>query len=578
MRFFITFFYLCVFVFGFTQTFSQPKNSPFDLHPPLKGNLYLSGAFGEVRTDHFHSGVDFRTGGKVGREVFSSEKGYVSRIRVGGNGFGKAVYINHPNNLTTAYAHLDEFTEEIEQLVKEHQYRNESFEVDIYLKPGVIKVERGQLVGWSGNSGSSGGPHLHYEVREATNQNPLNPHFSNIPIVDNLLPVIKSAYIYQVDFIGTSNSTNSRRELKVQENGKNFLIPDTIEAHGLAGFGIEAYDYINAGSTRCGIYEISLKINGLTYYHFQINEFAFSESRYVNSHIDYAIRQQSGKRVHKLFLEPNNKFSAYKNQPSNGLLEIKTDSTYSVQIFVGDAYGNKTSFSFTIKGASPVNRFSVPSCPFEMGTKTHLLFYTDNQIDEEEYSVYIPKNSLYHNLWFNHGLSKNLPNSYSPVVHLHDTQTPVHKYFDFKIRVDSVLKNNEDKLLLGTFDSKGKIEPVEGTYNDGYVFAKLRSFGDFFVMIDTIAPAILPLNIKPGKDLSNQLDIRFRVTDNFSGIKSIKGYIDGKWVLFEQDPKNDLAFYVIDSKRITSSINHILLLHVEDVKGNYSLFECPFFW
>ncbi|HOP04223.1 MAG TPA: M23 family metallopeptidase [Tenuifilaceae bacterium] len=578
MRFVLKIFSSFAFILAFFPSHSQPENSPFNLYPPLKGNLYLSGVFGEVRTNHFHSGIDFRTGGKIGAEVFSSEKGYVSRIRVGGNGFGKALYINHPNNLTTAYAHLDRFTDDVEQLVKEHQYQNESFEVDIYLKPGVINVERGQLIGWSGNSGSSGGPHLHYEVRESTKQTPLNPHFSNLKIADNLFPVIQSAYIYQVDYLGTSNSINNRRELKVQKSGNSYLSPDTIMGVGLTSFGIEAYDYVNQGSTRCGIYEIEMLVNDSVFYHFQINQFDFSETRFANSHIDYSTRQLIGKRVHKLFLEPNNKFNSYKSNFSNGLLNVEPDSLYNIKVFVGDAYGNRTSLTLVVKGASPLNLFSVPGCPFEKGSKTHLLFYCDSRIKEDKYSVFIPKNSLYHNLWFNHGLSEKLPNTYSPVIHLHDTQTPVHNFIEIKIRVDSVPERIEEKLLLGTFDSKGKIEAVDANYSDGYVSARLRSFGDFFVMADTIPPTILPLNINEGKNLSNQNDIRFRVTDDFSGVKGVKGYIDGKWVLFEQDPKNDLAFFKIDPKRLTSNTNHVLLFHVEDTKGNFSLFECNFFW
>lgn len=562
----------------FTSVNAQPWYSPYNLAPPLSGTLYLSGAFGEVRTDHFHSGVDFRTGGKVGAKVFASEKGFISRIRISATGFGKAIYINHPNGLTTTYAHLDRFTEKLEQFIKEQQYRDESFEVDVYLKPEQFPVNRGELIGWSGNSGSSGGPHLHYEVRRASNQNPLNPHFSNLPIVDTIHPSVKSAWFYPITPSSTLRGLNNKTELNVQGNGKSFASKDTVMAYGSIGIGIEAYDYINVGSTRCGVYALTLYVNNMLYYCFSVDEFSFGETRYVNSHIDYALRQQTSQRVHKLFLEPNNRFSAYREVKNKGVVDVKTDSIYNIEVLIGDAYGNVSHFTAILKGDKPGGNFDIPQCPIEGGKQVEWLFYKENRISDNLFNITLPENSLYNNLTFTYGSSDPLPGAYSRVIHIHNNLTPVHKAYTLMVKADSLPKRLESKALLGTFDSKGKIEAVDGVFKDGFVVASLRSFGDYFILVDTIAPQVLPLNFSNGKNMKSTPEIRFRVKDNFSGISSIKGLINGKWALFEFDPKNDLVFYKIDPQRLTPDKKHKISLTVEDKKGNVARFDGTFFW
>ncbi|HPI70508.1 MAG TPA: M23 family metallopeptidase, partial [Tenuifilaceae bacterium] len=290
-------------------TIGQNAEKIYDLFPPISGPLYLSGSFGEIRTNSFHGGIDIRTGGKIGAKVFASESGYISRIRVGGTGFGKAIYIQHPQGITTVYAHLNHFSQRIDEFVKEYQYRQKSFEVDIYLKPNDIKVKRGEQIAISGNSGSSGGPHLHYEVRQTDEQIPVNPAFSNLPITDTIAPVVNAAWIYPLDSTSIIDTKSKKKELLVQAKGSGYIVKDTIKAIGPVGMGIKAYDFLSGGSLRCGVYSISMAVNGNSVYHFNANRFSFNEVRYANSHIDFEERQLTGKRIHRLFLDPNNRFS-----------------------------------------------------------------------------------------------------------------------------------------------------------------------------------------------------------------------------------------------------------------------------
>jgi hypothetical protein len=555
----------------------QPTSSPFNLRPPLNGELKLSGSFGEIRTNSFHAGIDFRTGGITGAKVFASNDGFVSRVKAGGFGFGKAIYIEHPNGLTTVYGHLDRFSPEIEEFVKEQQYKQKSFEVDLNLNANQIKVKRGQNIALSGNSGSSGGPHLHYEVRLTKNQIPLNPAFSNLPIFDTLHPVITSAWIYPINSSSSIDEINVKTELNVHSTGYRYRITDTIHFQGIAGVGISAYDYINKNSLRCGVYEIKMYVNNNLQYHFTIDEFSFSDTRYANSHIDFALRQETGERVHKLFKEPNNQFNGYKTLVNNGFINSKKDSLYNVRIEVNDTRQNSCELNFVMKGEDAKHIINVPEYS-EHEPQAYWLFYNENKLETDKFSISVPKNVLYDNINFSYGYSHSSVGMYSPIIHVHNKYTPAHRNYMLSIRADSLPVSLYDKALIGTINSKGEIETAGGGYIDGNVVTNVNFFGDFFVTIDTIPPSIKPLNIQDKKNMGNEKTIRFEVQDDISGIASINGYINGEWVLFEHDPKNNLIFYEFDNQRLQKGNSHSLKLVVDDNKGNIETYACTFLW
>ncbi|MDX9771161.1 MAG: M23 family metallopeptidase [Tenuifilaceae bacterium] len=556
----------------------QPTNSPFDLHPPLKGELFLSGSFGEIRTNSFHAGLDFRTGGKIGQEVFASEKGHISRIRVGGTGFGKAIYIQHPNGLTTVYAHLDRFAPAINEYVKELQYERQSFEIDIWVSAKDFPVKRGEFIGLSGNTGSSGGPHLHYEVRSTTNQIPMNPSFSNLPIRDNLKPVINGLWIYPLDDSSYIQGKNNRTELNVQGQNGSYTIKDTIRVQGTIGLGVKAYDYINRGSLRCGIYGIRKHINKRLTYQFSVDEFSFSETRYANSHIDFALRQDEGKRVHKLFREPNNLFSGYGSPGGNGRLQVAKDSVYHITITIEDSYGHTAYLNMVMQGSDfGIKKLDEPTPPLRPANPLWL-FYNDNSKVTEWFSIQLPKNSLYDNINFTYQITDTLSGSYSPVVTIHNANTAVHRLYTLSINADSVPRNLKHKALIGTINREGKVESAGGQYTEGWVETQINFFGDFLIAIDTIAPTITPQNIWENKDMKKEKTIDIKAEDDLSGIASIEGTINGNWVLFEHDPKNNLIFYEFDNKRLERNKTHKLKLTVTDNKENTSIFECKFLW
>lgn len=557
---------------------AQPYQSPYNLYPPLKKSLGLSGSFGEIRTNSLHTGIDFRTGGQIGSKVHASDDGHVSRVKVSSVGYGNAIYIEHPNGLTTVYGHLHKYSNKIEQYVKEQQYKERSFEVDIHLLPNEIAIKRGEVIALSGNSGSSGGPHLHYEIRKTINQEPQNPAFSNLNITNNLTPVIRGVWLYNLGNIPSPTTINSREEINVQYKNVLYAYADTIFADGNLGLGIEAYDYVNSQSLRCGIYSIKMFVNDTLNYHFDMDGFRFDESRYANSHIDYALRQQTGKRAHKLFTEPNNKLKIYKTLKNNGVISARIGGIYNIRVEISDAYQNKTMLALVVKGSQSANSSSLSLLPMEQISEILWPYFKANVLSTSQFTVSMPAEALYNSIYFTYKVADSAGFDYSPVISVHNRFTPVHKNYRLTISSQNIAENLKSKALIATINAKNEIETVGGTYSNGSVTTMLNFFGDFFVTIDSIAPEIKLINTVPENNYSNEESIMFKVKDNLSGVSSITGTIDDKWALFEYDKKNDIVLYKFDGERLQEGKRHKLFLEVADAKDNISNIEYWFYW
>ena len=253
---------------------------------PLDIPLILSGTFGELRSNHFHSGLDIKTQKRTGLKILASAEGYVSRIKISHWGYGKALYITHPNGYTTVYGHLKKFSPEIEEYVKKRQYEKESFVIQLFPKSDELKVEKGELIAFSGNSGSSGGPHLHYEIRDA-NAKPINPMYFGIDIADTKKPEVRAGVVYSFGDTSHVNQSNSIKNLVLKKQTDGSLLANKITAYGTIGFGINAIDRQDGALNHNGIFDLEMKVNGTTVYHHSVNTFSFSESRYINSLVDF---------------------------------------------------------------------------------------------------------------------------------------------------------------------------------------------------------------------------------------------------------------------------------------------------
>ena len=574
MRIFTLFFLLSGLYSQISLAQSESSKTSFAM--PITGVLGITGSFGEIRSDHFHSGVDLRTDNKIGKEVRATQDGYISRIKVSPVGYGKSIFIDHKNGLTTGYGHLDRYNDQINEYVKNVQYQLKSFDIDVFPKPNELPIKKGDLIGYSGNSGGSSGPHLHYEVRTTIDQRIINPIPNFLNIVDSIAPIIRSLHIYRIDSESYANGYNRKVDFTVFKTKQGYTINTKPSAYGKIGFGVDVFDKLNYLSTQCGFKSISLAVNGNTIYNLVFDRFAFSETRYVNSIIDYETQYNSGKEILKLFVQPANFFSGLRNIIGNGVISITPDSTYNIEIIVSDASNNTSKLSFSIKGIKPIVKPEVNETKKDQSV--FLSYKLNNSIINDTFSLYIPKNSIYDNLYFVHS-TKLLPNfKFSPLIQLHYPQIALQQKADLKIKAISLPEKYQSKALLATYDKKQKIVSAGGEWENGYVSGKISSFGKYFIAIDTIAPNIIPINIRQGLSMANFQAIKFKATDELSGIKKISGYIDNQWVVFDYDQKNDLIQYFFDNERLKSNTNHILEIIVVDAKNNENHFKCDFFW
>lgn len=545
---------------------------------PVKIPLSLSANFGELRIDHFHSGLDIRTQGVTGKEVLATASGYVYRISVSPGGFGKALYIRHPSGYVTVYGHLDRFIPEIEDYVVSGQYENKSYMVTLWPPKDKFRFSQGDLVAYSGNSGSSSGPHLHYEIRKAEDEIPVNPLMFEFGVTDNIRPVIEKLIIYP-----ESSSTlinNEHRTLKLIVSGSNGHYTantgNEIVVCGPAGFGLKAYDLINNSNSRCSVYFIELRIDSLPVFSYLMDAFSFNESRYINSHIDYETYLREDMYIERAFVLPNDRLSLYHNVRNRGIFRFTDERKHLVEITATDVSNNKSTLSFYIRSAVPARQTS--------GTLTNGNNYTvmpynrNNRFVSGNVVVNIPSGALYDTLRFEFSRIRRNGGMFSDIYNIHNRYTPVHRPYTLSIKPDSIPSGRESKLLIIQLTDERKKVPYPSSWANGYLNATPSVFGAFYVGIDTVPPQISANGLAQGSNLSGKTEIRIRINDDLSGIKSYDPEIDGKWALFEYDQKNNLLIYRFDEKRIMKGVKHTLFLRSTDNCGNLATLKREFTW
>jgi hypothetical protein len=555
---------------------SLPVKSQVNFISPLRIPLSLSANFGELRENHFHSGIDIKTQGVTGKEVIAADSGYVYLVYINSTGFGKALFIRHPSGFSTVYGHLESFSPEIEEYARNQQYRNKSFVATIYPPQDRFPIRKGQVIGYSGNTGSSSGPHLHFEVRRSDGEKPVDPEKFDFGIEDNIKPVIERLAIYPASRNSTVNGRKGKIFLNVTGGNGIYRIDDEPVIYGTAGFGITSYDYMENTGNRFGISSIQLVIDSIPWFTYEISQFSFDESRYINAHIDYEASVRSNIDIEKAFVLPNDKLSLYKNFMNNGLFDFSDNRTHKVSITVKDGKGNPSTLAFRVRAGSMPPQDTLAAVTDT--SVTVMPYGRDNLFVKAGVKLKIPKGALYDTLYFRYRESSGNHHLFSKVYHLHDVYTPLQKPASLSIIPDSIPAGKASKLLLVRIDEKGLQLASGGKYADGALTANILSFGNYAIGIDTVPPSIYANGLASNPDLSQKSEIRIRIKDDFSGINAYTGTIDGKWALFEYDAKNDVIFYKFDPARLTKGIKHTLVITVSDNCNNISVLSREFFW
>jgi murein DD-endopeptidase MepM/ murein hydrolase activator NlpD len=540
---------------------SQEKYPKNYFSKPVEIPLILSGNFGESRTNHFHSGIDIKTQSKEGLNIISSANGYVSRIKIAHGGFGKALYIDHYNGFTTVYGHLKKFNKEIEDYIKKIQYKRQSYEVDIYLNKNTINLKKNQIIAYSGNTGSSSGPHLHYEIRNTSNQKPLNPLLFGMDVKDTRRPEIKGLFVYTN--IDDNFDKIIPKKLKLKRINDSVFRTNTINIKGKIGFGINVIDKQDLANNKNGVHKISTYLNKNLINSINFDGFLFEESILINTLIDYQHYINNKERILKLFKTSGNKLSFYKN-PNNGLVdEIRSSSEFKIQ--VSDIKKNNIYILIPINNEKNIIEKKIE--------KKSNVFY-NKLIDDNfefnfkinKYKINIPKNTFLKNTDLLIDLIKDSLKIINPNVPVFKNIKIIfpnnnNKKGNYLANLD---KNKNESFITSKLDSKNNFE------------TKTKKLGTFFIKNDSISPSIKSLSFKKGDWISNKNYVKFKILDKESGIKTYKGTINGKWVLFEYEYKKNQISYEFDKYYTKKSMNEVEIT-VEDMVGNKKIFKSVFY-
>ena len=554
-------FILFAFTFGHSQKY--PRNyfrSPMDIP------LYASGSFGELRGNHFHSGLDFKTNKREGLSIFSSADGYVSRIKISEGGYGKALYITHPNGYTSVYGHLKKFEGKIAEYVQKKQYAQKSYEIEWFPQASELIVKKGDLIALSGNSGSSGGPHLHFEIRDTKTEQIINPLYFGFDILmpDAVLPVINELVVYAVNDSSVVNKSQRPIpvNLSLQKDG-NYLA-DKVYAKGNIAFAVNTYDQADKNYNWNGIFKAETFLNGSRLFGYEFEKFAFDETRYVNNFIDYYRYKTIGQSVQKLFFKKRYPFSVVSGNAKNGQLTVVPGTTLNYRIEISDFHGNKRVINVPVQYSEAGS--TIPNV--EKKTPYFVKSKNDNNYTKDNVSVFIPENAFYEDFYLNFEVKDN-------VLYLHDETVPVHQNITITFDVSDIPNLNREKTFISRMD--GNKKDFFTTSKKGNLFsARTKDLGKFFLEVDTIAPKIYRPNFKEGANLDTYDSISLHISDDLSGIKEYNAYLNGKWILMEYDFKTKTLVHFFSDGIYDEEKNELKVV-VSDKMGNSAIFETHFF-
>lgn len=550
--------YIVLLAFCFQAIGAQQLRQPFDFP------ILLSGNFGELRNNHFHSGIDFKTQGAEGKPVHAVQEGYVSRISVSPWGYGNGLYLTHPDGTTTVYGHLQRFAPSIAEYVKAQQYEQESFNVNLFLTPEQLPVKKGEVIAYSGNTGSSGGPHLHFEVRDTESEEVLDPiEYFKEKITDTRPPKIQGILICPMEGKGVVNGSSRKLELKpvTAKNGKQTLT-GKIEAWGEIGLAVKAYDYMDNTTNIYGVKEITLRLDSQVVYHSNLDRFAFDETRFLNSYVDYEQWKEHRSFYMRSFIEPGNRLR-FMDAANRGIVRIDEEKTYHLTYTLADAFGNIAKLSVWIEGKEQ----NIPEIKAEGTELFHWM--TDNRFGAKGIRMTLPKGNLYNDLYFRYS-AKEDSTALAATHILHNRPVPLHSAAQLSLRLQIDTLDNKQQYGIVRIQ-KGRRSWIGGTYRNGWIDATIKELGSYTIGQDTKAPTITPLH--PDTWAGKQA-FAFRLTDNLSGVQTYRGEIDGQFVLFEMNNRSVIT-YTFDKERLSRG-QHSLRLVVTDAAGNQSEYTHAF--
>lgn len=549
------FFVRFIFLFSSLNLLSQTTvEDSFDV--PIRIPLYVAGSFGELRPNHFHAGVDFSANYKTGDPIFAPEDGVVTRIKVSSFGYGKALYLKHANGYTTVYGHLSGYEKNIHAYVLKNHYELELFEMELFPLANDLPVKKGSVIGYIGNTGGSGGPHLHYEIRNTQTEYILNPITVSLKkkVKDTEQPIINGVFIYPLTNETVIDDNTNFFEVALRKNNNSY-VSNVLNVSGAVGFGINTHDTQDGSRGKNGIYKLITYVNGSKNFEVVFDEFAFDDSKYLNQYIDYKYYQLTGNRIQKLFVMNDLPLSLIKTIKNKGQLLFNTAGDVNYKIEVYDAHDNKQTIEIPIryKESAPVNKNATEG--------KYIDYLKDYVFEEKNVAAEWDARTFFEDVYLNITFKEN-------AIVLHKDEYPVQKNINIKIRVPDDFEN-KDQTFIGKVDGN-KVKFFETWKRETDFRIRTKELGTYELVTDQTKPTITFMNDKPNFTAEDLLV--FEIADESSGIGKYAGFLNNKWVLFDYDYKTKKLVHNLSDKKFVLGEN-VLRLEVTDRVGNNTTFE-----
>jgi hypothetical protein len=556
--FFLAFFLLCCpFIHLKAQT-NYPQNY---FRNPLNIPIKLAGNFAECRPNHFHTGLDLKTNEQENMSVYAAADGYVSRVSISASGYGNAIYITHPNGYTTLYGHLNDFFPELQAYVVNQQYGKEQWNIDINMSATQFPVKKGQFIAYSGTTGGSTGPHVHFEIRDTKTEHVLNAALFGLKYDDAIPPVAKNIAIYNSQSVYGQDA----RIIPLKKSGANFITAAPVKVNdSRIRISVRADDYMKGSPNSLGVYEMKLYLDETLQVSWRLNDIDFDENRYVNAFADYKLKEQGKGWYQTLFKTKGNRFSNYTYlNKENGALDIGDGKSHDVRIELEDALGNASNIKFTIISTLAGAPKPLANCNLWTSGKPQSL-------NTKSISFRCDEAALYDDICFKY-TEKESAKGISNEVQIMNTQIPIQTAAILKIKLTHPVPSEfMDKLVFihhvkaAALPGNNPQDAAAAVFENGWAKAPVKTFGNYYVAIDSVAPVIKPL--QTAANVSNSKTIKFSVKDNFTSVAKFSATLDGKWLRFVR--AGDIYAYTFDSH--CPAGNHSLVIMAADENKNES--------